>query len=143
MARRGQPALSQEWHLIDPSKIRSKDAQPAWRATIAKAIFASVCHSASGRAAATQLSLCWRPIFSHQLPAPRFQRRALLRRGPQTTDAGGESLRRAQEGGIPTKEVRNDIESVLALNDANFTHFHRVEIYTLNTCGIDLPQYGG
>jgi hypothetical protein len=55
----------------------------------------------------------------------------------------GANLYIALRKAAPTKEVRNDIESVLALNDANFTHFHRVEIYTLNTCGIDLPQYGG
>jgi hypothetical protein len=42
----------------------------------------------------------------------------------------------------PTHEVRSDIESVLALNDPNFSHFDRVHTYTLETCGIDLPRYG-
>ena len=48
------------------------------------------------------------------------------------------ALRRA----APTKEVRSDIESVLALNDPNFTHFDRIHTYTLKTCRIDLPRYG-
>ena len=43
----------------------------------------------------------------------------------------------------PTEQVRSDIESVLALNDANFVHYFRVENYTLKACGIDLPHYGG
>jgi hypothetical protein len=55
----------------------------------------------------------------------------------------GENLYIALRKAAPTNKVRNDIESVLALNDANHTHFHGVETYTLNTCGVDLPRYGG
>jgi hypothetical protein len=54
----------------------------------------------------------------------------------------GADLYLALRKAAPTKEVRSDIESVLALNDPNFTHFDRVHTYTLKTCGIDLPRYG-
>lgn len=54
----------------------------------------------------------------------------------------GADLYLALRKAAPTKEVQSDIESVLALNDPNFTHFDRVHTYTLKTCGIDLPRYG-
>ena len=54
----------------------------------------------------------------------------------------GADLYFALRKAAPTKEVRSDIESVLALNDPDFTHFDRVHTYTLKTCGVDLPRYG-
>jgi hypothetical protein len=54
----------------------------------------------------------------------------------------GADLYIALRQAAPTKEVRSNIESILALNDPNFTHFYRVQTYTLKTCGIDLPRYG-
>ena len=54
----------------------------------------------------------------------------------------GADLYLALRKAAPTKEVRSDIESILALNDADFTHFDRVHTYTLKTCGIDVPRYG-
>jgi hypothetical protein len=54
----------------------------------------------------------------------------------------GADLYLALRKAAPSKEVRSDIESVLALNDPDLTHFDRVHIYTLKTCGIDLPRYG-
>jgi hypothetical protein len=79
---------------------------------------------------------------SHTNSPPSASRVAHYCEEARKLQTQGADLYIALREAAPTKEVRNNIESILALNDPNLTHFYRVQTYTLKTCGIDLPRYG-